>query len=97
MNYPSVTIGIGDGCHGLPLFTLPPAYPANPFRKGSQPWHTLESLKAGPKTSIELSKIALKYTNRVYEIRTKLAGTGWTVKADPVEGASYVVYELVRG
>lgn len=78
----------------LPLF-LPPEKPSNPFVHGSQNWRILEALKEGPKTSLELARIALKYTGRASDVRAKLAGTGWTIKVSPTEHAG-AMYELVR-
>lgn len=93
MEYPSVTRGIFD----MPLFRhLSPEKPVNPFVHGSQNWRILEALEDGPKTSLELSRIALKYTGRVSDIRKELYGSGWTIRATLRESGAGSVYELVR-
>lgn len=95
MNFPCPTHDIFDVTKDLPLFSLPPEKPVNPFVHGSQNWRILEALKEGPKTSLELARIALKYTNRKSEVQAKLVGTGWTIKVSPTEHAG-AMYELVR-
>ena len=87
-----------------PLFSLPPAYPANPFDgprgdyPGSQNWRLYERLKEGPVSNGEIiyqMRIA-NSTGRCSEIRAFLRRHGFDLRSDETGNASEWTYEIVR-
>ncbi len=51
-------------------------------KRGGQAARILARLQAGPATSLELAQVALKYTNRISELRE----AGHTIQAEQVDG-----------
>jgi hypothetical protein len=47
------------------------------------------ALKAGPKTNVQLSKKALKYTSRISNLRDRLGGLGYSIKCKRIRQSLY--------
>ena len=85
---------------GLPILDLLArhAFPGNAFRLGSQNYRLYERLKEGEVTNAEIvrSMGIFNSTGRIDNIRKRLHGTGWEVKARPVNDNGMWVYSLRR-